>query len=390
MAIIRGSPGIVLSNQILMILEQMNKCVCKVYSERNCTSTGFFCFIPINNIKFPALITNNHVINEQFINKNETISLELNNEKKTINIKDKKIYTNREYDITIIEIDPDKDFIYNFLEIDENIFKEEEIFFKDQSIYLPQCDKKVSFGVLKKIDYEEQRIDHVCSSDRDSGGSPIMNLSNSRVIGIHYGFQKNFNINLGTFLQKPIMEFSDKFKDYINSKKIMSKTYSIGNDLNIPKNEIKNFDFKNKNKINENDIELEIEKNRILKEKINQFENLSNNTANVNELLKAVLKKDKEIEELKLKLSRFPFELAQGEKLISIIFASTDQKVLYSTICKNTDKFGNIELQLYDAYPDYSESVNIFTVNGKKINRSKNFDENKIKNHDTIILTAKG
>jgi len=170
----------------------------------------------------------------------------------------------------------------------------------------------------------------------------------------------------------------------------MSKTYSIGNDLNIPKNEIKNFDFKNKNKINENDIELEIEKNRILKEKINQFENLSNNTANVNELLKAVLKKDKEIEELKLKLSRFPFELAQGEKLISIIFASTDQKVLYSTICKNTDKFGNIELKLYDAYPDYSESVNIFTVNGKKINRSKNLDENKIKNHDTIILTNKG
>jgi len=108
MAIIRGSPGIVCSKQILMILDQMNKCVCKVYSERNCTSTGFFCFIPYNNIKFPVLIVNNHVIDEGFINKNETISLELNNEKKTINIKDKKIYTNREYDITIIEIDPDK------------------------------------------------------------------------------------------------------------------------------------------------------------------------------------------------------------------------------------------------------------------------------------------
>ena len=390
MAIIRGSPRIVCSKQILMILDQMNKCVCKVYSERNCTSTGFFCFIPYNNIKFPVLMVNNHVIDEGFINKNETISLELNNEKKTINIKDKKIYTNGKYDITIIEIDPDKDFIYNFLEIDENIFKEEEIFFKDQSIYLPQCYKKVSFGVLKKIDYDDQRIDHACSTERESGGSPIMNLSNSRVIGIHCGFHKNININVGTFLKKPIMEFSDKFKDYINSKKIISKTYSTGDNLNILKNEIKNFDFENKNKISENDIELELEKNRILKEKINQFENLSNNTANLNELLKSVLKKDKEIEELKLKLSRFPFELAPGEKLMSIIFASTDQKVLYSTICKNTDKFGNIELQLYDVYPNYSESVNIFTVNGKKINRSKNFDENKIKNHDTIILTAKG
>ena len=389
MAIIRGSPGIVFSNQILMILDQMNKCVCKVYSEHNGISTGFFCFIPYNNIKFPVLIVNNHVINEEFIKKNETISLELNNEKKAINIKDKKIYTNMEYNITIIEIDPDKDFIYNFLEIDQNMFIEGEIFCKDQSIYLLQYDK-VSFGVLKKIDYDDQRIDHACSSDRDSGGSPIMNLSNNRVIGMHYGYQKNTNINIGTFLKKPFMEFSDKFKDYINSKKIMAKLYSIGTNLNIPKNELKNFDFENQNKISKNDIESEIEKNRILKEKINQFENLLNNTANSNELLKAVLKKDKEIDELKLKLSRFPFELAQGEKLISIIFASTDKNVLYSIICKNTDIFGNIELQLYEAHPKYSESVNIFTLNGNKINRSKNLDENKIKNHDTIILTAKG
>ena len=389
MAIIRGSPGIVFSNQILMILDQMNKCVCKVYFEHNGISTGFFCFIPYNNIKFPVLIVNNSVIDEEFIKKNETISLELNNEKKAINIKDKKIYTNMEYDITIIEIDPDKDFIYNFLEIDQNIFKEGEIFCKDQSIYLLQCDK-VSFGVLKKIDYDDQRIDHACSSDRDSGGSPIMNLSNNRVIGMHYGYQKNTNINIGTFLKKPFMEFSDKFKDYINSKKIMAKLYSIGTYLNIPKNELQNFDFENQNKIIKNDIESEIEKNRILKEKINQFENLLNNTANSNELLKAVLKKDKEIDELKLKLSRFPFELAQGEKLISIIFASTDENVLYSIICKNTDIFGNIELQLYEAHPKYSESVNIFTLNGNKINRSKNLDENKIKNHDTIILTSKG
>ena len=389
MAIIRGSPGIVLSNQILMILDQMNKCVCKVYFEHNGISTGFFCFIPYNNIKFPVLIVNNSVIDEEFIKKNETISLELNNEKKAINIKDKKIYTNMEYDITIIEIDPDKDFIYNFLEIDQNMFKEGEIFCKDQPIYLLQYDK-VSFGVLKKIDYDDQRIDHACSSDRDSGGSPIMNLSNNRVIGMHYGYQKNTNINIGTFLKKPFMEFSDKFKDYINSKKIMAKLYSIGTYLNIPKNELQNFDFENQNKISKNDIESEIEKNRILKEKINQFENLLNNTANSNELLKAVLKKDKEIDELKLKLSRFPFELAQGEKLISIIFASTDKNVLYSIICKNTDIFGNIELQLYEAHPKYSESVNIFTLNGNKINRSKNLDENKIKNHDTIILTAKG
>ena len=211
MVLLRGSPGIVSSNQILMILDQMNKCVCKVYSEHNGISTGFFCFIPYNNIKFPVLIVNNNVIDEEFIKKNETISLELNNEKKAINIKDKKIYTNWKYDITIIEIDPDKDFIYNFLEIDQNMFKEGEIFCKDQSIYLLQYDK-VSFGVLKKIDYDDQRIDHACSSDEVSGGSPIMNLSNNRVIGMHCGYKRDKNINLGTFLKKLLWNFQINLK----------------------------------------------------------------------------------------------------------------------------------------------------------------------------------
>ena len=120
----------------------------------------------------------------------------------------------------------------------------------------------------------------------------------------------------------------------------------------------------------------------------NKNNNLFLDKGNSNELLQSILKKDKEIEELKLKLSRFPFELQQGEKLMSIIITSSDQKVLYSITCKNTDKFGNIELQLYDAYPEYSDSVNIFTVNGNKITRNRNLDQNKRKNHDTIILTT--
>ena len=37
-------------------------------------------------------------------------------------------------------------------------------------------------------------------------------------------------------------------------------------------------------------------------------------------LLNAIVEKDKEIKELKLKLSRFPFILDEGKKLISIIF----------------------------------------------------------------------
>ena len=339
------------------------------------------------------LIVNNHLLNEEKLKKNENISLELNNEKKIINIKyNRIIYTNKEYDITIIEINPDKDYIYNFLELDERIFLNEQLFIP-KSIYTVQCDKRVSFGILKNID--NYRIIHLCSTEKGSTGSPIINLSNGKIIGIHCSSSFKPNYNIGTFLKYPVLNFIDKFKGYINSKeKIISKTYSI---IAKSENEAQIVDFENKNNSIENELK---EKNKILEEKIIQLQKLLNNNSqknyinldkgNQNEYLYAILKKDKEIEELKLKLSRFPFELGPGEELMSIIICSTDQKVLYPIICKKTDKFCNIEIQLYDAYSEYSESINFFTVNGIKINRNKNLDDNKIKNHDIIVLNKMG
>ena len=81
-----------------------------------------------------------------------------------------------------------------------------------------------------------------------------------------------------------------------------------------------------------------------------------------------------------------PFTLEEGEKLISIIFISSDQKLHFSVICKNTEKFHKIEGQLYESYPEYSENDNFFILNGRKINRYKSLEENGIKNNDIIIL----
>ena len=103
-------------------------------------------------------------------------------------------------------------------------------------------------------------------------------------------------------------------------------------------------------------------------------------------LFKTILEKDKEISNLKLKLSRYPFELNEGEKLMTLIFTSIDQKINYSIICKNTDRFNLIENKLYDIYPEYSETENFFIVHGKKINKSKTIEDNQIGNNDIIIL----
>ena len=163
-------------------------------------------------------------------------------------------------------------------------------------------------------------------------------------------------------------------------------------------------------KINELEKKLEKEKNKnkILEEKILKLENekkdiknkyndikikIKIENKNRNELkndskesLQLILEKDKEIKELKTELSRFPFKLKEGEKLISIIFTSIDQKIHYPLICKNTDKFNKIENELYEVYPEYSETENFFTFNGNKIIKSKNLEYNKIKNGSIIIL----
>ena len=48
----------------------------------------------------------------------------------------KKIYSRREYDITIIEINPDLDNIYNFLELDANVLREKyELHYLKQNVY---------------------------------------------------------------------------------------------------------------------------------------------------------------------------------------------------------------------------------------------------------------
>ena len=103
-----------------------------------------------------------------------------------------------------------------------------------------------------------------------------------------------------------------------------------------------------------------------------------------------MFKKNKEIEELKRILSRFPFVLNEGEKLMSVIFQSTDFKMHISVICKNTDKFSKIESQIYEKkeFEEYSELNTVFTVKGKKVNKYRTFDENKIFDNDIIVLNV--
>jgi len=163
-------------------------------------------------------------------------------------------------------------------------------------------------------------------------------------------------------LKEKIIELENRIKELENS--LEEKNNIIDN----YKNERK--EFLNKNK------QLKIEYNKV-NEKLNKM-NL--------ESKKQIRKKEKIIKELELKISRFPFEFSPGEKIISIIFISSDQNIISSFICKNTDIFKFLEDKFYEKYSEYKGLDNIFIINGRKINRNKSLDENKINNNDIITI----
>ena len=196
------------------ILEQMKKGICKIKNRKG-KGTGFFCKIKYENEIYPVMITANHIIDKEIIEENKLINITLNNddEKGDKNIEinsNRKIYTSKKYDTTIIEIKPDIDQINYFLELDQNIFRPKNNIF-DENIYIPQYPKlgieqkaAVSYGILKDIkDFE---INHFCSTEFGSSGSPIIYISNNNVIGVHTGSSK-FNFNKGIFLKEPVSEY---------------------------------------------------------------------------------------------------------------------------------------------------------------------------------------
>ena len=132
-------------------------------------------------------------------------------------------------------------------------------------------------------------------------------------------------------------------------------------------------------KIKEKDkiINEEKKKNENLNKKIKEFENISNNILEINNIIEL---------ENEIKLFREYNNFSEGEKLISIKFASEKQDIDYSIIIKNTEIFSQIETMLYNKYPKYTETENYFLVGGNKINRHKTLEKNNIKNNDIITL----
>ena len=184
-------PKVIYKERTIKILEQMEKGLCKIYKKDGEKATGFFCNIKYENKDIQVLMTNYHVIDDKYIKENDKIEITINDDEENVKIllNNRIIYTNKEYDITIIEIKNEKDKIKYFMKIDEKYFNYNSNIIYDKSVYViqyPLGEKVgVSYGIIKRID--KYNIEYYCHTEKGSSGSPIINIINNEIIGIHKG-----------------------------------------------------------------------------------------------------------------------------------------------------------------------------------------------------------
>ena len=186
--------------------------------------------------------------------------------------------------------------------------------------------------------------------------------------------------------------FTNNNNESLNYKNNINKLNQINfieNELEKSKKQIVELEKENEKLRHELEEEKKINKN--LEEKIKNLQNISNQLSGYNNELKKkeVLLNEKNTEMSKLKL-RYPFELLDGEKMISITFISFDELIQYSIICKNTHVFREIKNMFYDKYIEYKDRNGVFLIKGKKIDSNKTLEENNINNGDVISFKANG
>ena len=230
------------SEQTQKILEQATNSLCLIKTE-NLEGLGFFCLIPylqdksisqcsqdLNKDKLqPVLITCNSILGLKDLKRGDNVKLIYKNEEKIIIIDESRhIYSNRIFDVTIIELKENEFPENNFLKLDDKIndfdfdsdlkryFENDEIYL---IYYLNGKEPKYSLDKIKEANII--LIKNYCSNENIPLGSPILNLETFNVIGIHQGKEEKTKYNIGKILF-PIYEYN---KSKNNLKKI--KLYNI-------------------------------------------------------------------------------------------------------------------------------------------------------------------
>ena len=347
-----------------IILSQMKKCLCTINS-KEVETIGFFGKFPylFQNKFFTALITKNSIINSNL--STQTISLKLYNENENREIvldQTRKVFQNKDQDIAIIEIKPEKDKINfeNFVEVDENIQNPDlSNVYTKSSIYILHSPKfgniEVSYGILTEI--KENEIYHNCSIEKCSF-APILNLRNFKLIGIHQESESSQDSNLkkGCFMKYLELNFELDVKPKL--KKMVTINVST-NDKN--NNNIINTD---NNKNIKDKILLKSPSSKKNRQKLQSSRSILNKLSFSHNIMtiKYLIKEEK-------KIQIFGRDFVKKNKgKCKIIINNTEQDLYQYLDTKNLNDIKSIEIKLIEI-KTITDMSKMFLVNFEGISK---------------------
>ena len=223
------------------------KSICKI-SKLNKISFGFLIKFFKNDKDFYCLMTNEHIITQEMINKKEKITFYYDNDKI---VKEIFLNSNERYikdfkdmniDATVIEILPKDDIDKNYflLPAIDYIYDYEELINKE--IILMQNLYYFSYKIKSINNYEFTYIDN---NKSNKSGNPIFLIDNMKVIGIVKNDNCDKNLKNVDFIG-PIFNFFKNFAQNIIEEQI-ENNFEISNELT---------DLICAPVVNENDLEI--------------------------------------------------------------------------------------------------------------------------------------
>ena len=163
----------------------------------------------------------------------------------------------------------------------------------------------------------------------------------------------------------------------LNNEKLKNK--KLEDEIQRLKNKLNELKNNNNILINENNnLKLKLGNSNQLNQ-INQFNQMNINE--INNLRQIIIQKDKEINELKLKI---PNSKVYMNDIMVINFLSTDQNIRCGIPCLADDTIAEVEEKLYQQFNEFRNTNNILLFGGNIILRFKKVRENNIHNGDTI------
>ena len=336
------------------IKKQMNRGICKIILNERNRGTGFFCKIPFpdrTNMK-EVLITNYHLIDEEYIKTSTSIKINIKGSEININLKDRIIFPNKEYDTTIIEI-KESDNIKYFLKLHEKIIndiiknKNENYDFIGKTIYIthyPSTELSMSIGKFNSIDVTDNHFFyHECKTNGGSSGSPTYTINNE-VFGIHKGIKREGNnyFGLGIFLSYPIKKFINEMK-----LKQINKKYKLY---------IENTDVEKINLFNNGNIELK----ELGKIQFNKLKELTLQDINKNVVYSLIKFNAEKLEKLDLRDNK-EFDMEITEKLNFKELKKLKLNMKLNNIIYYLEHINSVKLETLNLSLNTISNINILT-----------------------------